>query len=186
MRVKLDDEIPFGWKRRNGVLIKNDLEQWVIKRIRDEKLAGKSLDEITQDLTKIGIKPRNGGFWFPRRIKKVLSENESLGQSVIQEAEVTAEKKMDKPESKVSDLVSLPSEEPPKKTNRAGVIEYEIKESCQTIEKCESEAAQRSLEIGKIITRALLFAVAGKRRKEQLMGASGDELQDRNLCEGEH
>jgi hypothetical protein len=56
----------------------------------------------------------------------------------------------------------------------------------QTIEKCKHEASQRSLEIGKIITRALILAIPGKRRKQKFMEEGENEPQNRDLREGQH
>jgi hypothetical protein len=127
------EEIPFGWKRQNGAFIKNDLEQWIIKRIQDETCSGKSLDEITLDLTRVGVKPRNGGLWFPRRIKKVLAENEKMRGSLISESKPTEE---DKPLAQVMEQAHadpLPQTAPILTSSiRPGAIDYRIRDCCQT------------------------------------------------------
>jgi hypothetical protein len=181
------EEIPFGWKRQNGVFIKNDLEQWIIKRIQDETYSGKSLDEITLDLTRVGVKPRNGGLWFPRRIKKVLAENEKMRGSLISESKPAEEENPPAQATEPAHADPLPQAAPILTSSiRPGAIDYRIRECCQTIEKCKHEASQRSLEIGKIITRALILAIPGKRRKQEFMEEGENELQNRELREGQH
>ena len=158
------EEVPFGWTRRNGIFTLEDLEQWVIKRILKEKLEGKSLEEISEDLTKLGVRPRNGGLWFPRRIKKVLSENELLSKSLMSNGNLPVEKEPAPPVVNVPPPVEPISNLGSKEHLRIGGVIYEIKESYEAIEESESEVDRRSTEVGKIITHALLSVTARKRQ----------------------
>lgn len=71
-------ETPYGWKLKNEKYLPDDSEQWVIEKIGSDIKANKTLDQIAKDFMKIGIKPRGGGLWFPRRLQKVQVENDKM------------------------------------------------------------------------------------------------------------
>ena len=60
-RQRRKDAIPFGWRKKNGAIITDELEQWVIAKVKKDNAAGKSLNEIAKGLMQLGIKPRKGG-----------------------------------------------------------------------------------------------------------------------------
>ena len=71
-------EVPYGWKLTKDKYRPDGTEQWVIKKIEDDHSSGKKLDDIAQDLMKVGIKPRGGGLWFMRRLATVQKENAQM------------------------------------------------------------------------------------------------------------
>ena len=71
-------EIPYGWKISKERYMPDETEQWVIKKIEDDRAANKKFDDIAKDFMKIGIKPRGGGLWFTRRLLKVQKENAQM------------------------------------------------------------------------------------------------------------
>ncbi len=174
--TKSVDDIPYGWKRQKGELIQKDVEQWVIKRILAEICARKTLEEICCDLAKLGIKPKNGGLWFPRRIKKILDENEELHEKLTGTVVV----------SPPAPSVAQPSYQIPEKFIRPGAIAYEISALQLLADGSIAEGNQRSLEISKIVTHALLLVVDGKRETKQLLKGGSDEIQDRDLRSSKH
>ncbi len=73
-----NETLPFGWKIVRGRIEPESVEQWVVRKITEDRQNGKKLEEIASDLTKLGIKPKGGGLWFGRRILKVIKEDEKL------------------------------------------------------------------------------------------------------------
>jgi len=179
-------EIPFGWKKRWDGIAPSDLEQWVIKRILDEQQHGKSLEEISRDLKKIGIKPKGGGEWFPRRILKILSDNESLHKTLNREVWTKPAKPPDEVPAKAHvDEIKISTEQLDRPI-RPGAILYQIRESMEAVEDSKEEAEHRSQEVGKIVTQALLLTVVSKHLKGQHKEGGANELQNRGLRPGEH
>lgn len=178
--TKMASDIPFGWKRKKRIMIEQDSEQWIIRRILDQVRLGVSLEEISLELKRLGIRPRAGGEWFPRRIRRVLLENESL-QAKVNGVAVEEPLKLD---THLPDIQCSPTM--PTKALRPGTILYEVQDLRLVPDGSLSEGKQRTSEVSKIVTHALLLAVEGKRETEQLLKGGGDEIQDRDLRSGEH
>ena len=64
---------PYGYEYENGLLVVNEGEAEVVKRIFDEYVAGKSLAQIERMLHEEGIKTKRGGRWTKKTISRILS-----------------------------------------------------------------------------------------------------------------
>jgi hypothetical protein len=77
-REKPIAEVPYGWRLTKKDYQPDEVEQWVIKKIEDDRSCGKKFEEIAAQLSKIGVKPRGGGLWFARRLSMTLKENTAM------------------------------------------------------------------------------------------------------------
>jgi hypothetical protein len=69
-------QVPFGFKRLNGVLVEHDGEQRIVNSIRKMSEDGLSYRKICDFLTSIGVPTKNRGKgWQPEMIRRILNRN---------------------------------------------------------------------------------------------------------------
>jgi hypothetical protein len=71
-------QVPFGWKSVNGFLEKNPEEWRCIEMMFKFREEGKSLHWIANELTRLGIKTKNGRKWYAKTVSQILMLNHSL------------------------------------------------------------------------------------------------------------
>lgn len=63
---------PYGFDRVGDMLVVNDRETEVLKRIEASRIQGQSLRRIADTLNESGIPAKNGGIWYPSAVRSVF------------------------------------------------------------------------------------------------------------------
>ena len=81
---------PFGYRLADNILIPDERESPVVRRIFAGYLSGKSMEEIADRLTKEGV-PHNGGEtkWHHTGIRYILANEKYIGDSLLQKSFTT-------------------------------------------------------------------------------------------------
>lgn len=70
---KTGGDVPFGYDLKGGVLVENEAEQRILKRILKARGRGLSLRRIARGLEAKGIRTKRGGAsWHPQTLKQLL------------------------------------------------------------------------------------------------------------------
>ncbi len=68
-------QVPFGWNSVNRFLEKNPGEWHCVEMMIKFREAGKSLHWIANELTRLGVKTKNGGKWYAKTVSQILTFN---------------------------------------------------------------------------------------------------------------
>lgn len=71
-------QIPFGWNSVNGFLEKNPEERRCVEMMFKFREEGKSLHWIAAEMTRRGIKTKNGGKWHAKTVSQILELNKKF------------------------------------------------------------------------------------------------------------
>lgn len=71
-------QVPFGWNSVNGFLEKNPEESCCVEMIFKFREEGKSLHWIANEMTRMGVKTKNGGKWYAKTVRQILVFNRTL------------------------------------------------------------------------------------------------------------
>jgi len=64
---------PYGYYYGDGVLVKNEEEARIVRRIFEDYMAGKSIARIAEELNREAIKTKKGGKWDRKTVSRILS-----------------------------------------------------------------------------------------------------------------
>jgi hypothetical protein len=74
-RRSKSSQIPYGWKRVNGVLEKDPIEWDWIEQMQQFRREGKSYHWIARQMELLGVKTKNSGKWHAKTISQILILN---------------------------------------------------------------------------------------------------------------
>jgi transposase-like protein len=65
--------VPYGWRREEGGLVRDEAEQRVIAKIRRDRAEGRSLHAIARELSDLGVKTKTGGRWHAKTVSQIIA-----------------------------------------------------------------------------------------------------------------
>jgi site-specific DNA recombinase len=71
--------IPFGWDRAGDRLVRDEVEQRVIARMKRLRTRGLSYDRIARSLNRSRVPAKRGGIWHAMAVRSVLSTAMKVG-----------------------------------------------------------------------------------------------------------
>jgi site-specific DNA recombinase len=72
-RLPPGGNVPYGYRRNSGQLVRDEAEAAVVRTILRRSDAGESSTAIAQALTVEGVRRRNGKGWTPRQVAAILA-----------------------------------------------------------------------------------------------------------------
>ena len=75
--------VPYGWRRgEGGMIVLNEVEMDMAAQANALRLAGMSLRTIGAELLARGLRPRGGGKWHPKTVKRVLAAQRPCAECI--------------------------------------------------------------------------------------------------------
>jgi len=77
------EDIPYGWKEKQGRLYPDSSEQWVIESMERDLRDEKTSKEICKNLNNLKIKNKSRGPWIEPMLDRIIKDNKRLNRVLL-------------------------------------------------------------------------------------------------------